>query len=136
MKVDALHSIPAEATETAAGQRLSVRVEGLRLDAQVGVYTSEHGRTQPLEISLQAEVEEASAAPGSDLTQAVNYAAMAETVRQVVAARHHELLEDLAQTLTDTLFQDVRVKRLRLTIDKPDALDDARSVGVTYERWR
>ncbi|GGE31781.1 7,8-dihydroneopterin aldolase [Marinicauda pacifica] len=136
MKVDALHSIPAEATETAAGQRLSVRVEGLRLDAQVGVYASEHGRTQPLEISLQAEVEEASAAPGSDLTQAVNYAAMAETVRQVVAARHHELLEDLAQTLTDTLFQDVRVKRLRLTIDKPDALDDARSVGVTYERWR
>lgn len=136
MKVDALHSIPAEAAETAAGQRLSVRVEGLRLDAQVGVYASEHGRTQPLEISLQAEVEEASAAPGSDLTQAVNYAAMAETVRQVVAARHHELLEDLAQTLTDTLFQDVRVKRLRLTIDKPDALDDARSVGVTYERWR
>ena len=111
-------------------------MEGLRLDAHVGVYASEHGRTQPLEISLQAEVEEASAAPGSDLTQAVNYAAMAETVRQVVAARHHELLEDLAQTLTDTLFQDVRVKRLRLTIDKPDALDDARSVGVTYERWR
>lgn len=136
MKVDALHSIPAEAAETATGQRLTVRVEGLRLDAQVGVYASEHGRTQPLEISLQAEVEDASAAPGSDLTQAVNYAAMAETVRQVVGARHHELLEDLAQTLTDTLFQDARVKRLRLAIDKPDALDDAQSVGVTYERWR
>ncbi|MCC5981795.1 MAG: dihydroneopterin aldolase [Oceanicaulis sp.] len=119
-----------------AGERLSVRVEKLRLEAMVGVYESEHGRTQPIEISLEAEVTSEAMAPSADLDHAVNYAALAETVRQVVAARHHELLEDLVQEVANTLFRDTRITRLKLSVDKLTALDDAASVGVSYERWR
>ncbi len=119
-----------------SGERLSVRVEKLRLDAMVGVYASEHGRTQPITVSLEAEVSSEAVAPGADLGHAVNYAALAETVRQVVAARHHELLEDLVQEIANTLFRDARITRLKLEVDKLTALEDAASVGVSYERWR
>lgn len=138
MKIDALRT-PAQdvpAARPMAGERLSVRVEGLKLEAEVGVYASEHGRKQPIRISLEAEVDDTATAPGADLAQAVNYAALAETVRQVVASRHHELLEDLVQDICDVIFHDPRVTRLKLTIDKLAALDDADSVGVSYERWR
>ncbi|TRO96368.1 dihydroneopterin aldolase [Glycocaulis profundi] len=126
----------APAARPQAGERLSVRVEGLRLDAEVGVYQSEHGRRQPVIVSLEAEVAPEAARPGADLGHAVNYAALAETVRQVVGRRHHELLEDLAQELTDTMFADPRILRIALKIDKTAALDDADSVGVSYQRWR
>lgn len=119
-----------------SGERLSVRVEKLRLEAMVGVYASEHGRTQPITVSLEAEVSSEAVVPEADLDHAVNYAALAETVRQVVAARHHELLEDLVQEIANTLFRDARITRLKLTIDKLTALEDAASVGVSYERWR
>jgi 7,8-dihydroneopterin aldolase/epimerase/oxygenase len=111
-------------------------VEGLRLDAEVGVYPSEHGRRQPVIVSLEAEVAPEAAHPDADLGHAVNYAALAETVRQVVGRRHHELLEDLAQELADTMFTDPRILRIALKIDKTAALDDADSVGVSYQRWR
>ena len=62
--------------------------------------------------------------------------ALTETVRQIVGAAHHDLLEDLAQTIADTLFADPRVKRLDLTLDKLTALEDAESVGVSLSRWR
>lgn len=128
---------PAPASVPAAGtERLSVRVEGLRLDAEVGVYASERGRKQPISISLEAEVASEAAHPGADLGHAVNYAALAETVRQVVGHHHHELLEDLAQDLADRMFADPRIVRIALKIDKLTALDDAASVGVSYERWR
>lgn len=137
MKLDALRSPASEAAAPAmAGERLSVRVEKLRLEAEVGVYASEHGRTQPITVGLEAEVDETATAPGADLSHAVNYAALAETIRQVVASRHHELLEDLVQHICDVIFKDPRVKRIRLVIDKLTALDDAQSVGVSYERWR
>ena len=126
---------PAPLTLPAAGtERLSVRVEGLRLDAEVGVYASEHGRKQPIVVSLEAEVASEAAHPDADLGHAVNYAALAETVRQVVGRHHHELLEDLAQELANTMFADPRIVALK--IDKLTALDDATSVGVSYERWR
>ncbi|WP_429912030.1 dihydroneopterin aldolase [Glycocaulis sp.] len=119
-----------------AGERLSVRVEGLRLEAEVGVYASEHGRKQPITVSLEAEVASEAVHPEADLGHAVNYAALAETVRQVVGRQHHELLEDLAQALADTMFSDPRIVRIALKVDKLTALDDAASVGVSYERWR
>lgn len=137
MKLDALRSPASPAPAPAmAGERLSVRVEKLALMAEVGVYASEHGRTQPVTVSLEAEVDETATAPDADLTQAVNYAALAETVRQVVGSRHHELLEDLVQHIADVIFKDPRVKRLKLAVDKLAALEDAQSVGVSYERWR
>lgn len=141
MKLDALHTAPrtdapARAAPAASGERLSVRVQKLRLDAEVGVYPTEHGRKQPITISLEAEVDDTAVHPDADLGHAVNYAALAETVRQVVGRRHHELLEDLAQNLTDAMFADPRIVRVALVIDKLIALDDADSVGVSYQRWR
>lgn len=137
MKLDALAAQnAANARPDYAGERVSVRVNRLRLDAEVGVYDSERGRKQPLEISLTAEVAPEATHPNGALGDAVNYAAMAETVRQIVGSAHHDLLEDLAQTIADTLFADPRVKRLDLTLDKLTALEDAESVGVSLSRWR
>ena len=137
MKLDAL---AAETRTTQrpdyTGERVWVRVNRLRLEAEVGVYDSERGRTQPLEISLKAEVAPEATHPQGALGDAVNYAAMAETVRQIVGSTHHDLLEDLAQTIADTLFVDPRVKHLDLTLDKLTALEDADSVGVSLSRWR
>ncbi|WP_439637269.1 dihydroneopterin aldolase [Oceanicaulis sp.] len=137
MKLDALAAQnAANPRPDFKGERVSVRVNRLRLEAEVGVYDSERGRKQPLEISLEAEVAPEATHPQGALGDAVNYAAMAETVRQIVGAAHHDLLEDLAQTIADTLFTDPRVKRLDLTLDKLTALEDAQSVGVTLSRWR
>ncbi|MCC5995516.1 MAG: dihydroneopterin aldolase [Oceanicaulis sp.] len=137
MKLEPVRPGAAPAARPAHSQeRTCVRVRGLRLDAEVGVYDSERGRRQPVRIDLTAEVDSGAACPSGRLTDAVNYAALAETVRQIVLARHHDLLEDLAQTIADTLFTDPRITRLALSIDKLTALDDADSVGVSLERWR
>lgn len=137
MKLDAVRADAAPAASPAhAGERVFVRVRGLRLEAEVGVYESERGRTQPIRVDLEAEVAPEAAHPHGALAEAVNYAALAETVRQIVGARHHDLLEDLAQEIADAVFADPRVARLVLSIDKLAALDDAESVGVSLDRWR
>jgi len=135
MKLDAVRAQSA-ARPDYAGERMRVRVNGLRLDAEVGVYDSERGRKQPIRVDLEAEVGAEAAQPGGALGEAVNYAALADTVRRIVSARHHDLLEDLAQAIADAVFSDSRIARLALTIDKTTALDDAEGVGVSLERWR
>jgi dihydroneopterin aldolase len=135
MKLDAVRA-QAAARPDYAGERMRVRVKGLRLEAEVGVYDSERGRTQPIIVDLEAEVGAEAAHPGGALGEAVNYAALAETVRRIAAAAHHDLLEDLAQSIADAMFADARIKCVALSIDKTTALEDAESVGVSLERWR
>jgi dihydroneopterin aldolase len=135
MKLDAVRAEPA-AKPALAGERVSVRVRGLRLEAEVGVYESEYGRTQPVRIDLEADVAAHAAHPGGALGEAVNYAALAELARRITLSKHHALLEDLAQAIADACFADPRITRLSLSIDKLTALEDADSVGVSLERWR
>ncbi len=135
MKLDA---VPAQGQPQAAyaGERLRVRVTGLRLEAEVGVYDHEYGRSQPIKVDLDAEVDDTALRPESTLADAVNYAALAELVRQIAGSRHHELLEDLAQAVLDAAFADPRITRMTIHIDKLTALEDAESVGVSLDRWR
>ncbi len=135
MKLDAVRAQTAVRPDF-AGERMRVRVKGLRLEAEVGVYDSERGRTQPIVVDLEAEVAADAAHPGGALGEAVNYAALAETVRRISAARHHDLLEDLAQSIADVIFADARITRLAISIDKTTALEDADGVGVSLDRWR
>ena len=135
MKLDAVRAQSAARPEY-AGERMRVRVSRLRLDAEVGVYDSERGRTQPIIVDLEAEVSADASHPAGSLGEAVNYAALAETARRIAASRHHDLLEDLARSIADVIFADPRITRLVISIDKPTALDDAEGVGVNLERWR
>lgn len=137
MKLDAVRAETAAETRPGhAGERMSVRVRGLRLDAEVGVYESEYGRKQPVRLDIEADVAAEAAHPGGALGDAVNYAAIAELARRITLSKHHPLLEDLAQEIADACFADPRITRLALSIDKLAALDDADSVGVSLERWR
>lgn len=137
MKLDAVRPdhLP-QARPSLAGERMSVRVRQLRLEAEVGIYASEHGRKQPITLDMEADVSADASRPNGALDEAVNYAALAEIARQIVGARHHDLLEDLAQEIADTIFRDPRITRLSISIDKLTALEDADSVGVSLERWR
>lgn len=135
MKLDAVRA-DASPQPQFAGETLCVRVRGLKLDAEVGVYDHERGRTQPIAVDIEAQVIALAARPEGALAEAVNYAALAELVRQIAGARHHELLEDLAQAVLNVAFADPRITRMAIHIDKLTALEDADSVGVSLERWR
>ena len=65
MKLDAVTAVRAPLPHV--GETLTVRVKSLRLEAEVGVYESEHGRKQPLIISFEADVAKEATRPNQDL---------------------------------------------------------------------
>lgn len=129
---------PLVQTESAFHEQMTIRLSRLRLEAEIGAYDCERGRLQPIVLSLDVEVDPKAAHPDDDLSQVVDYASMASTLRHVVGSRHFDLLEDLAQAIANALFEDARILKLKLEIDKLQAphLEDADHVGIRYERQR
>lgn len=105
-----------------------VFVRGLHLDAEVGVYPHERGRLQPLIVDIELDV---AAAGFERLSDTLDYTTVAAAARELAASGHIELVEVFAERLADRCFDDPRVTRARVRVEKPQALaPEATAAGV------
>jgi dihydroneopterin aldolase len=126
------------APDAAAGLRL-VFVRGLTLTARLGVHPHEKAAPQRVVIGVEMAVEDESAPHGvgvDDFRRVVDYDRVVQLSREAVAGGHTLLVETLAERIASELCTDPRVRRARVTVEKPDAVPEAVAVGVIVERLR
>ncbi len=105
-------------------QRVFVR--GLRLEMEIGVHGHEHGRTQPVVVDAELDVE----GVGSErLADTVNYETVVTKAREAAAGGHILLVEAFAERLARACLEDGRVRRVRVRAEKPEALEAAAAAG-------
>jgi dihydroneopterin aldolase len=105
-----------------------VFVRGLEVDAHIGVYKHEKGRLQRLVLDVELDV---AVTDWGALSETVNYEVIAQKARQVAAEGHRGLVETFAHHLAEACFEEPRVTRARIRVEKPSALaPDARAAGV------
>ncbi|MDR3499653.1 MAG: dihydroneopterin aldolase [Parvibaculum sp.] len=109
-----------------------VFVRDLLLDAHIGVYAHEHGRTQPIRVNVDLTVIEV--AHGDDLANVVNYKTVVDNIKALVDSGHLNLVETLAENIAAQCLEDERVTVARIRIEKLAAIPNAESVGVEIER--
>ena len=110
-------------------QNIVIFIDKLTINASIGVFGFEKKKKQKLLVSLEAGVEipEKEELHHSDV---VCYDTVAKGIRAIVDSQHFELLETLGKKILDYCLADVRMKRVRIRLEKPDIIADAISVGV------
>tara|TARA_R110000868_G_scaffold64845_5_gene194579 strand:- start:3208 stop:3633 length:426 start_codon:yes stop_codon:yes gene_type:complete len=111
-----------------------VFVRDLLLEAHIGVYAHEHGRTQPIRVNVDLTVHEA--AHSDALANVVSYEAVVNDIKAIVAAGHLNLVETLAEQIAAQCLLDQRVSVARIRVEKLAIIAEAASVGVEIERAR
>lgn len=114
----------------------TIFIRGLRIDAVIGIHDWERRVQRPLIFDLALGLDTRAAAASDAMQDAVDYAAVAQVVRDVLAAGQPQLLETLAQRLARELFARFPIQALKLLIDKPGAIADVKGVGVEINRVR
>ncbi len=111
-----------------------VLIRNLEMLARIGVHGHEQGKPQPVRVNiwLTGEIE----SDADRLENAIDYEAVAEKVRAIVAAGHINLAETLAQRIAAACFEDSRVVHARVRVEKLHALPGAEAAGVEIERDR
>ena len=111
-----------------------VFVRDLELNANIGVYRREKGTLQPVRINIDLTVEETEGEVDDKLENVVDYGAVVEGIKAILAGGHLNLVETLAERIAAHCLEDVRVKVARVRIEKLKVLPEAQSVGVEIER--
>lgn len=112
-------SLPLPPTGAPVREGLTVFVRGLEVAAGIGVYDHEQGRLQRLVIDVTLELDPA---PIDRLADTINYEAVAEAARAIVADGHVGLVETFAERLALAMLEDGRVRRCTVRVEKPGAL--------------
>ncbi|MBV8798887.1 MAG: dihydroneopterin aldolase [Alphaproteobacteria bacterium] len=110
-----------------------VFIRNLEVLAQIGIHGHEHGKLQPVRINVDLAVEDA-AVLEDRLDSVVDYEAITAKIRAHIGVGHINLAETLAERIAQACFEDSRVRKARVRIEKLHALPGAESAGVEIER--
>lgn len=129
-KPSSVEPLPKPAT----APRRKIFVKGLMVDAEIGAYDHEKGRTQPLRIDFEAEVVEPSDPAGDRLEDVVCYNRLTQGIKAILAEGHIKLIETLAERIADLVMAHPMTISVRVRIEKPQAIAEAAAAGVEIER--
>jgi dihydroneopterin aldolase len=111
-----------------------VIIRNLEVLARIGVHGHEHGKPQPVRINVWLTCRTGN--EGDKLESVVDYEAVADTIRAIVASGHINLAESLAERIASFCLEDQRVEKARIRVEKLHALQGTESAGVEIERGK
>lgn len=107
-------------------------IEGLRVDAWVGIYPRERAAAQTVEFDLKFGIPEF-AALHDDIADSIDYAEVADVIRSELAERRFNLIETLGEFVAGLLSVKFFTPWVELWVSKPGAIKGARKAGVYIE---
>jgi len=113
-----------------------IEIKDLRLRCVIGVDPDERGRRQEVCISITLYADLRPAGRTDDLADTVDYRAVQEEVRRAVEQSSFFLVEKLAAEVAGICVRAPGVERAVVRVEKPGALELARTVAVEIERDR
>ena len=124
---------PAAYADAAAGTR-HVFVSNLEVHTVIGVHDAEKRGPQRVIASVDLKVRESGPSRSDRLGDVLDYAEVVRLVERLTRQGHVNLLETLAERIAEGCLADGRVLAVRVRLEKPDVIANARAVGIEIER--
>ena len=113
-----------------------VLIKDLVLKMLVGIHNFEKKKKQRVRFNLAININQNLFPNDNDLKSIVNYEQVIKTIKRITAKKHYPLLETLAEKIFSKLFENLRIKKIFLRIEKLDVIKNTTSVGVEIEKTR
>lgn len=111
-----------------------IYLNDLRIDTIIGIYDWERQTRQTVILDLQMGTDIRRAAASDSIEDTLNYKAVAKRLFAFVEESEFQLVETLAERVTEILMQEFNIPWVRLQVNKQGALRGVRDVGVIIER--
>lgn len=111
-----------------------VFIQGLRIDALIGVYPHERTAPRPLVFDIELHGDNRVPAASDALADALDYHAVSRRLAEFVGESRFNLVETLAEACAALLLREFGASGVRIRLTKPAAFDGADAVGVAIAR--
>ena len=113
-----------------------ILIKDLVLNMLVGIHNFEKKKKQRVRFNLIINIDQNLIPNDKDLKSIVNYEQIIKIITKITSRKHYLLLETLAEKIFFKLFENPRIKKILLRIEKLDIIKNASSVGIELEKTR
>ena len=113
-----------------------ILIKDLVLNILVGIHNFEKKKKQRVRFNLIINIDQNLIPNDKDLKSIVNYEQVIKTITKITSRKHYQLLETLAEKIFSKLFENLRIKKILLRIEKLDVIKNTTSVGIELEKTR
>ena len=111
-----------------------VFIQGLKIDTVIGIYDWEREIRQDVTLDLEMAADIKAASITDHIDQTLDYKSVAKRLIQFVKDSEFQLVETLAEKITEIVLNEFEVEWVKLTLNKGEAVSGASGVGVIIER--
>ena len=113
-----------------------VIIKDLLLNFVIGYYSTEKAKKQNVKFNIELNYTDQKNLNDNDIKSIVDYGRIIKVIKNMTKNKHYNFLESLADDLFDKLFKDERIDKIKLKIEKLDAIREAASVGIEITKKR
>lgn len=113
-----------------------VFIEGLEIEALIGIYDWERRIRQTLVFDIEMAFDNRIPAASDDIALTLNYKDVSKRLIDYVGQSGFGLVETLAERCAGLILSEFNVSHVRLKLSKPGAVRGARVVGVVIARGK
>ena len=109
-------------------------IQQLKVETIIGVYDFERKNKQAVFLDIELHYDATQAMAADDLKYALDYHKISQQLHDYIANSAFQLIETMADKVCDLLLNYPQVEEVKLTINKPNALNIAKNVGICISR--
>ena len=111
-----------------------IYLNDLRIETVIGIFDWERQTKQTVILDIEMGTDIKKAASTDSIEDTINYKAVAKRLFAFVGESEFELVETLAERITEILLDEFSIPWCRLRLNKQGALRGVRDVGIVIER--
>ena len=102
----------------------------------IGIHQNEKINKQKIIFNIVIDVNQNIYPDENDLSSIVDYEKITNKLKKLAQNKKYNFLESLAEDSFNEIFEDKRINSVKIKIEKPEAIENAQSVGVEVFKSR
>jgi len=108
----------------------------IKIETTVGIWEWEKRIKQTVIIDIEMSADIKKAAATDDINDTLNYKAVAKSVRKLVEESQFQLVETMAEKISELILTEHDVDWIKVKVNKPGAIRGSKGVGIIIERGK
>ena len=114
----------------------TVFIKDFIIEEIIGIHAHEKIKKQKIKFNIVLDVDQSVLPDEKDIKSIVDYEKITNKLESLTNSKKYNFLESLAEDSFKEVFEDKRINSATIKIEKPEAIKNAKSVGVEIFKTR
>ena len=136
MKKNNFKILELKPTKDKSAIKRTVFIKDFIIEEIIGIHKHEKIKKQKIKFNIVLDVNQSFVPDEKDINSIVDYEKITNKLENLTKNKKYNFLESLVEDSFKEIFEDKRIDSAKIKIEKPDAIKNAKSVGVEVFKTR